>query len=439
MKKKNKKRILEKAVSRLDRHKHEWGILSKETNFSRAVRKMSFRDVIKSVMGFQSHSNNKELLRFCEFDKDRISASGFYKARKKVKPEAFMMLMEEINKLYPGNKMFKGYDIATVDGSDINIRTDKDDKETHSPLQEGSKGYNNFHLNCSYDPLNLRYTDAIIQPMRLKNEIAALVEMAKRDDREKVIYIADRGYESYNTFEDSRNAGKDFVTRAKDITSYSAISAKIPGLPKEEEFDVTVTFTITSRKDKETKANPDKFLILKKNRNFKYINDNHRDHTTTWRVTRFKISDEEKYETLISSLPEDIFTTDDIKKLYHLRWKIETSYKHLKYSADVNVLHSKDKTLIQQEIFAKLVLFNISMILINEATKNIKQCWQYEYKINVSIAMFIIQNCITKRKEGFPSDLLELIAKEIVPIRPDRQCERNIRVHSFIPFNYRFN
>ena len=75
------------------------------------------------------------------------------------------------------------------------------------------------------------------------------------------------------------------------------------------------------------------------------------------RVVRFKISDD-TYESIITNLDESEFNIQDIKELYHLRWEIETSYRELKYHLDLNTLHSKKRMFIEQEIYAKLVLYN---------------------------------------------------------------------------------
>lgn len=79
------------------------------------------------------------------------------------------------------------------------------------------------------------------------------------------------------------------------------------------------------------------------------------------------------------------------------------------------------------------------MIIIDEVrkTKIKKSERKYEYQVNISMAIHLIMSCITK-KGGIPPNLLNLIAKEILPIRPDRSYERN-RNHSFVSFGYRFN
>lgn len=150
---------------------------------------------------------------------------------------------------------------------------------------------------------------------------------------------------------------------------------------------------------------------------------------------------DEKYETIITNLPKGEFSSEDIKELYKLRWDIEVSYRHLKYSANLNALHSKRRDFIKQEIWARMIMFNISMIIIEEAYKHKikKKDRKYEYKINIARAIHLIRDSITKRKGGAPPDLLELIAKEILPVRPNRSYKRRVKTQSFVSFGYRFN
>ncbi len=57
-------------------------------------------------------------------------------------------------------------------------------------------------------------------------------------------------------------------------------------------------------------------------------------------MIRFKIT-EDTYEYIVTNLDKDEFVIQDIKELYHLRCKIETSYRELKYDLDSNTLHAE--------------------------------------------------------------------------------------------------
>ena len=97
-----------------------------------------------------------------------------------------------------------------------------------------------------------------------------------------------------------------------------------------------------------------------------------------WFVLKFS---EDTYECIVTNLDKDEFTIQDIKELYHLRWEIETSYRELKYDLDLNTLHSKKRNLIEQEIYAKMLLYNFCSRITN-GIDIAKQKRKYEYQLN---------------------------------------------------------
>ena len=72
-----------------------------------------------------------------------------------------------------------------------------------------------------------------------------------------------------------------------------------------------------------------------------------------FRVVRIKIADD-SYETLITNLGADTFSSNELKKLYAMRWGIETSFRELKYTIGLLHFHAKKRELIIQEIFARI-------------------------------------------------------------------------------------
>lgn len=57
------------------------------------------------------------------------------------------------------------------------------------------------------------------------------------------------------------------------------------------------------------------------------------------RIVRFKISDD-SYEVIATNLSEDLFSSDDLKMLYSMRWGIETSFRDLKYTVGLRYFHA---------------------------------------------------------------------------------------------------
>ena len=431
---------LNHKLMKLDAQKHELGLLTKDYYFTRKPKKLSFVDDMKLIMSMGPSSLKEEMYKYFGYNLETVSASGFVESRVKIKDAAFKELMNEMNKAYPCKKTYKGYRLLAVDGSDITIPIDKNDHETVK--SNGDKKQSAmYHLNALYDIINHRYLDAIIQGVRNENEKRAMIDLAKNYKGDKAIFIADRGYEVYNVFENIRHTGDFFLIRVRNIESNHSICRRFKSLPNKKEFDEEVDIIFTNKQTSKIKSQPEKYISIMSNQNFDFLDKDNHFYDAKYRFIRIKIDGkDEEYETLITNLSKDEFSSDDIKELYKLRWNIEISYKHLKYSVNLNALHCKRRDFIKQEIWARLVMFNISMIIIDEASKlkiN-KANRKHEYQINISRAIHLICGSITKRKGGVPPDLIELIAKEILPIRPGRSSIRNVKSQSFVSFNYRF-
>ena len=57
----------------------------------------------------------------------------------------------------------------------------------------------------------------------------------------------------------------------------------------------------------------------------------------------------------------------DLKEIYRLRWGIETGFRFLKYVIGLIAFHSKQENSILQEVLAKLILHNFSMLIAGKA------------------------------------------------------------------------
>ena len=81
-----------------------------------------------------------------------------------------------------------------------------------------------------------------------------------------------------------------------------------------------------------------------------------------FRIVRFKIT-EDTYETVITNLDPFSFPSEELKKLYNMRWGIETSFRELKYTVGLLHFHAKKVENITQEIFARLTMYNFCELI----------------------------------------------------------------------------
>ena len=111
------------------------------------------------------------------------------------------------------------------DGSNLTIAPNLNDPETlWKSNQLGATG-NHLHLNALYDVLNRTYIDALVQTASTYQEHRACIQMIERVTLDKVILIADRGYENYNIMSHAIEKGWKFLIRIKDVHSNGIASA----------------------------------------------------------------------------------------------------------------------------------------------------------------------------------------------------------------------
>lgn len=401
-------------------------------NFSRK-RKLDFETVVKCILSMESGSLKKELLEYFDFDSETPSASAFNQQRNKLIPETFEFLFHEFNSKFSEEKKYRGYRLLACDGSSLNIARNPEDADSYFQYSLTDKGFNQLHLNAMYDLCNRRYTDAVIQPGRKENESFAMTQMIDRCKGEaKTIFIADRGYETYNIFAHAQQKGMYYLIRVKDGSGGGMVSSF--SLPKEAEFDYPKHMILTRKHTNEAKANPSLYKILDKKSPFDYL-DSHMNkfYPMTFRVVRFAIS-ESTYECIITNLPIEEFPVEEIKNIYAMRWGIETSFRELKYAIGLSCFHSKKVEYIKQEIYARLILYNYCEIITMNVVLNHKDT-KYVYQMNYTLAIHICRYFL--RNDISPPNVERLIQKNLLPIRPGRSDPRKVRPKSVVSFMYR--
>jgi hypothetical protein len=402
-------------------------------DFSRN-RKLNFTEMIRLLLSMGGNSLGNELMECFSYDVDAPSASAFVQQRDKILPAAFESLMHRFTESFPGYKTFDGYRLLAVDGSSLAIAHNPKGVDTYFQSLSDQKGFNLLHLNAMYDLCNHLYVDAVVQPGRKQNEFRALTDMVDRSDLDdKVIVIADRGYESYNVFAHIAQKGWKYVIRVKDLNSNGILSGF--DLP-EDTFDLQIHMVLTRKQTNVVKANPTLYKLVPKASTFDYLDLKiNKFYPISLRIVRFKISDT-TYETIITNLDKEEFPACKIKELYHMRWGIETSFRELKYSIGLTSFHSKKVEYITQEIFARLTIYNFCELITMHVVIQQKDT-KYGYQANFTAAIKICRYFFKCLSDASPPDVEALIQKNILPIRNGRNDPRKVKPRSAVSFLYR--
>lgn len=405
-----------------------------EKDFTRN-RKLSFEKMMTSFLMIEGGSLKKELLDLNQYAIDTATVSAFNQQREKILPEAFQFLFYEFNNNFQDFKTHNGYRLIACDGSSLNIACDPKNEENYFQNTKDQKAFSMLHLNASYDLCSRRYIDAIVQPGKKKNEYRAMCDMIDRyNGSQKAIFIADRGYESYNIFAHAEEKGVKYLIRAKDKKSNGIISSL--SLPTEDSFDIDVNLIMTKKQTNEVKAQSQLYKFVPKTSTFDFLDlCNNKFYPLTLRVVRFPITDT-TFECIITNLDRTDFSADKIKKLYELRWGIETSFRELKYAIGLTCFHAKKVAYIQQEIFARLVLYNFCEIITTHVAVT-KKDTKHTYQLNYTIAIHICKYYLKCRLDIAPPDVEALIQKQLLPIRYGRHDPRKVKPKAVVSFLYR--
>ena len=394
--------------------------------------------MLQGIIGMESKSLTNELLDLFDASAETPSASAFIQQRDKIRPIAFESIFKNFSK-----KLMNSFDndipVFAIDGSDIQIPTNPTDTESYIAGTNGHKGYNLLHINALYDLNKHIYSDVIIQKARERNEHKAFQELVDCSEITKALIIADRGYESFNSMAHIQEKGWFFLIRVRD--GNNGIKQGLD-LPESDCFDVNISLKLTRKKTnavKELLKDKNHYRMVSSTQPFDFLPlknkkaEPTRFYELNFRIVRFPIS-EDIYETVVTNLDEDRYPAIEIKKLYASRWGIETSFRDLKYTVGLLNFHSKKVMCILQEIYAHMIMYNFAEMITSHVAIEKKQR-KYTYKANFSVATHICR--LFYREKTTPPDLEAIIAKNLIPIRPDRHRERNVKAKIFQGFLYR--
>lgn len=436
MKPKHIKKLLMSEIKNVASQPHNY-CSNPDTDFTR-TRKLSMEKMLHGIIGMESKSLTNELVDLFHASAQTPTTSAFIQQRTKIKPKAF----ESIFKNFSKNLMDlsdEDMPVFAIDGSDIQIPTNPNDTDSYIAGTNGHKGYNLLHINALYDLNKHIYSDVIIQKAKERDEHKALQRLVDDSKITKALVIADRGYESFNSMAHIQEKGWFFLIRVKD--GNNGIKQGLD-LPETECFDINISLKLTRKKTNAVKdlfKDKNHYRMVSSTQPFDYLPLKNRKaepakfYELNFRIVRFPIS-EDTYETVVTNLDKDKYSPAGLKKLYASRWGIETSFRDLKYTIGLLNFHSKKVMCILQEIYAHMTMYNFAEMITSHVVIEKKQR-KHTYKANFSVAAHICR--LFYRGKTTPPDLEAIIAKNLIPIRPGRHRERNVKAKNFQGFIYR--
>lgn len=405
-------------------------------DFSR-TRKFPAHKLIQFLVAEGSSSTRVELLDFFDMDPQAPTSSAFRQQRLKLKPEALKQVFDVFNTSLSAlgpqdSRPVPGFRCLAADGSSVSFFSTPNFSPDDYLVSEGHslKGFYSLHVNGLFDIDRHMYTDALIQPVHKKDEFRAFCTMADRTHTPaglRDIFIGDRGYCSYNNMAHVMQKGQYFLFRSKDVLSKGIL--KNLGLPTEGTFDRTVSITVIRRHSKKISIPKDSHpRFVGKDISFDYVEYGSDDtYTFEWRAVRVKLPTG-AYECLVTNLPQEEFPPQRLTDLYFTRWKIECAYRDLKYTVGMASFHSSKPECIKQEVYARLLLYNITEALVQSAVVKTGET-KHEYRVNFTRAAHICRVFLRLPAEEDKINVAALLCKELIPIRGGRGYPRLQTAH----------
>lgn len=426
----NLKHSLLSMIDEMEFYELDCFVHNPDKDFKRQ-RKFTFSSVMRFILSMGSASLGQELLKYFHYNSDFPSVSAFVQQRQKIKPEAFFELFRRFSLKHEEINLFREYRLLAVDGSDISLPLNPSE-----PFAFPESKCSMLHLNALFDIMSRQYVDAIIQGKHESNETAAIVTMTDRlPDQYPVIIVADRGYENYNFFAHVEERFFDYVVRLRTSKSRSMFAGL--KLPDGEPFDITKNIVITRHSTGPYAVDKEKYKYMTKQSRFDFIPDcKHPDYEMLIRFVSFPLNTGE-FEVLATSLPESEFPVSVLKEIYNLRWGIETSFRELKHVVGLAAFHTKKADCAMQEIYARLIMYNFSLLIAGKVMIPEQPCRKYRYLINFAQAIRICIEYFRIHNSSPPFDLQALLSRFILPERKGRTYIRKVYPQGAKAFNYR--
>lgn len=392
-------------------------------------RKTSPYELMLQMFAQKGKTQFAELLNFYA-DQGKpldISNVGFYKARMNYNPKAIRLMMKDyVSRVYEDDgQMVKlnGYIVTAIDGSDITLPSTEENALKYGvvPNRKDSANLVMASISVLYDCINRLVIDTLVGPYRSSERESASrhLPVLKATLRQPTITLFDRGYFSMGLIHQLTQDGQKFVMRM-DHRNLKRYSSQL-SVGQDETFDVTFNRSQSSqyRHDPALRT-----ALMNTAYRLRFV-----------KIPLQKASGEQEDEVLLTNLTAEEFSADGLKELYHLRWGIETAYNVLKNRMKLEEFSGIRERLILQDIYCTIWLYNLTMLHLIEVseTRDIPQeRYKYEMKQNINIAIgivktYFIQSVMAETHEQRKTaveQMTSLLAKHLVPVRPNRAVER---------------
>lgn len=380
---KNKSNFLdfEKAFSRV----RDWP-LDKHVTFQIFRQKTTTR-----------HDINTFYLESLDHSYKRVNRGNFSKQRTHINPELFKEVnrnfLKEINfdKNLTFHKTYKGFRLFAADGLKLSFDNNQQLRNDFK-VKDGNLNYKNpseVKFTAIMDLLNGYIVDGELGIFRQSERDLLKINLENSRnfiDFEKSILTLDRGFLSIEIMVILIELGFNFVQRLN--SQYY----------KDEISQIKTNDEIIKIKLNSGRLRGFKDPILKE----KYSKELYLE----LRCVTVELESGTK-ERILTNIPPEIMSTDEIYHIYGERWIIETNYNTLKNRFQIENYTSNTTKNIKQDVYSTIIMYNITFSYYNICNKIVEKRMiregkikakndEYEYKIDFANLIRNINDCLYK-------------------------------------------
>jgi len=292
------------------------------SDFTRSSR-LNFENTVNLILSMGGQSISQELVDFFLMVAPEVpTASAFVQQRAKILPEAFQHIFNQLNAAFPAGLAdpASGLLLVACDGTDVSFAGSREDKEYFSNPGLSAKSCCSVHVNALYNLDSRRYLDALVQPCHCKDEFRVLCDMVNRFPAESALsalFIADRGFASFNVYAHVIEKGSFFLIRSKDAGAKGLVGRL--SLPQTGEFDTVVPFNLVRRNTKAFRELPGVTRFIGKKVSFDSVEYEPDDvYRMELRIARFRLPGG-GHACVVTNLPADRFSPGELRRIYGRR------------------------------------------------------------------------------------------------------------------------
>jgi len=340
----------------------------------------------------------------------QVTASAFCKARHKLDPTVFEALNQVVQAQLDAQGLryrWRGLRLLGIDGSSVHLPLE-DRQASHFGTHQGLPVARLSQLIDLGDGQTLH--SLLVSPTICERGCAqSHLDHAPSGS----LILFDRGYPAHWLFADLAQRRIPFVMRLR-LNFNRAVRDFVQSGDRETQH----TFTCTNWLSRQVCQQSGTDL----------------DGPVTLRLVRVDLPGGTTEVLATSLLDAQAFPAADFADLYHRRWGIETDYRRLKQTLNLENFSGRSPQAVQQDLHARILLKNLALLMqtlqqpeIDRRHAQRKHRWQPNFTQGLSCLKNSLVRLLLNPTRALLSGLLELIASALGAIRPGRSSSRKRR------------